>query len=421
MKVLWLCNIPLPIIADQCNLPKSNTGGWLTGLARDLLRSNAVELTVCFPVDRWDKLIEGRAGELTYFGFPRKISDPAKYDASIEPYLAEIVKKVMPDLIHIWGTEFPHTLAMTRVFPYPNKMVISIQGLCNIISIHYYANLPYKIINANTLRDFLRHDNINQQRKKFEKRGKFELQALKNVGYAMGRTAWDRTCANNANSNIRYCFCNETLRDNFYNFKWDINECEKYSIFYSQGGYPIKGLHFVLQALPQIITEFPKTHLYIAGQNIVFAKKLSEKLRQTYYGKYLYELIKNLKIENYITFTGPLNEKEMCKRMKKSHVFLSASSIENSPNSLGEAMLLGVPCVSSDVGGVADMLVHKEEGFVYPADEYYMISHYVTEIFKSDDLALQFSQNARIHAQKTHNRENNLKTVLEIYSKIMIG
>lgn len=36
-------------------------------------------------------------------------------------------------------------------------------------------------------------------------------------------------------------------------------------------------------------------------------------------------------------------------------------------------MLLGTPCISSDVGGVNDMLRRDEEGFIYPYDEYYML------------------------------------------------
>ena len=70
------------------------------------------------------------------------------------------------------------------------------------------------------------------------------------------------------------------------------------------------------------------------------------------------------------------------------------STIENSPNSLGEAMLLGLPCISSHVGGVANMLVHGVEGFLYPSDEPYMISYYVCKLFENDNLARRFSEAA---------------------------
>ena len=89
-------------------------------------------------------------------------------------------------------------------------------------------------------------------------------------------------------------------------------------------------------------------------------------------------------LERNVVFTGPLDEEKMCQRYLKSNVFVCPSSIENSPNSLGEAMVLGVPCVASDVGGVSDMLKHKEEGFVYQTDAPYMLAHYVCEIFENE-------------------------------------
>ena len=113
-----------------------------------------------------------------------------------------------------------------------------------------------------------------------------------------------------------------------------------------------------------------------------------------------------------------LDEKQMCERYLKSNVFVSSSSIENAPTSLGEAMILGVPCVASDVGGVTDLLQHKEEGFVYQPDTPYMLAHYVCEIFADDELALQFSKRARMHAIKTHNKEENTKRMMEIYREI---
>ena len=67
----------------------------------------------------------------------------------------------------------------------------------------------------------------------------------------------------------------------------------------------------------------------------------------------------------------------MKERFLKSNVFVSPSTIENSPNSLGEAMLLGIPCISSDVGGVKNLLKHEEEGYVYQTDAPYMLAYYV--------------------------------------------
>jgi len=175
----------------------------------------------------------------------------------------------------------------------------------------------------------------------------------------------------------------------------------------------------ILKALPSIIRDFPDTHLYVGGLNITKKDTFKEKLKISYYGKYLRKLIQDNDLDQYVTFLGPLSEEKMCERFLSTHVFISCSSIENSPNSLGEAMILGVPCIASDVGGVLDMMTHKVDGYIYPFDEYYMISHYVKEIFKDDNLADKFSKNAKVHATKTHDRVGNLNNLINIYKKIV--
>lgn len=73
-------------------------------------------------------------------------------------------------------------------------------------------------------------------------------------------------------------------------------------------------------------------------------------------------------------------------RYLASSVFVSVSTIENSPNSVGEAMLFGCPVVSSCVGGVLDMLEHGQEGFLYQASAPYMLAWYVGCVFRDDGL-----------------------------------
>ena len=129
-------------------------------------------------------------------------------------------------------------------------------------------------------------------------------------------------------------------------------------------------------------------------------------------------LIKKFDLTDSVTFTGFLNANQMKDRYLKSNVFVSASVIENSPNSLGEAMLLGVPCVSSHVGGVHNMLTHGVEGYTYPADEVHMLAYYICKIFSDKENVEKMANKAREHALYTHSPERNLHELMNIYREV---
>ena len=409
MKILWLCNIMLPRISEDLKLPVNPTGGWLTGLSNDLLEIKDIELTVCFP---WKEKINGSVDSLNYYSFNNK-----HYN---EEDFVEIINNVKPDVINIFGTEFKHTLIMLNAAEITGVLkhtIVTMQGLVSLIAKHYYSNLPTSIVHSWTLRDVLRLDNIYFARKSFAKRGRNETLALKKTVHVMGRTDWDKACAKQINTKCIYHHCNETLRDSFYNDEWSYERCEKHSLFVSQCSYPIKGMHLMLEAMKDIVKDFPDAHLYTTGSNPL-RLPLKQKLLQNTYNRYLGKLIKKYKLTNNVTFLGMLSEESMKQRYLKSNVFVSCSSIENSPNSVGEAMLLGVPVVSSDVGGVKNMMTHSVDGFIYPFDEPYMISYYVKEIFTNLEIAKTISNNAREHARITHNRHNNLRNIHEIYKKV---
>lgn len=416
MKVLWLCSTLIPEVSDIMGVRNSKPESWISGVYNRLKSNSETEIIYMYPTV--GNISERTVENTTFISYSQKVV--TKFECvQVEEY-KKVIQKHTPDIVHIFGTEYPHTYAMVQACKELNmldKVVVNIQGLVSIIAKHYYCFLPEKIVAGCTLRDLLKKDNVQNQRKKFEKRGEYEIAALKEAKNIIGRTDWDRACTERLNPNRKYYHCNETLRPAFYENQWDIDSCEKHSIFVSQCNYTIKGFHLMLEAMADVVEAYPDAHLYTTGYNPL-SGGFKQRLKQTYYAKYLGKLIKKFGLEKHVTFLGPLNEKEMCDRFLKSHVFVNCSSIENSPNSVGEAMILGVPTVSSDVGGVKNMLDHNKEGFVYQPDAPYMAAHYIKRIFENDDLARELSGNARKHAEITHNSEENYLTLMSIYSKI---
>ena len=131
-------------------------------------------------------------------------------------------------------------------------------------------------------------------------------------------------------------------------------------------------------------------------------------------------MIKKYGLEQHIRYLGTLNEQDMCRQYLKANVFVSASSIENSSNSLSEAMILGVPCIASDAGGTISLFQHEQDGFLYQADAPYLLAYYIDRIFSDDERAKKFSANSRAHALVTHDKQNIFKRISEIYTEVMV-
>ena len=165
MKVLWLCNIMLPRIAEELGMPKSNKEGWLTGISETILanKENKITLGICFPVEQDKDGICGEADGLSYYGFYEDTLHPEIYDNGLEERLAKILSQFQPDVVHVFGTEFPHTLAMAKVFPKKDKLLISMQGICTECAKNYTIGVPSRVCKKETFRDWLKKDNILKQ------------------------------------------------------------------------------------------------------------------------------------------------------------------------------------------------------------------------------------------------------------------
>ena len=119
-----------------------------------------------------------------------------------------------------------------------------------------------------------------------------------------------------------------------------------------------------------------------------------------------------------MTFTGSLNEEQMVNEYLNSSMFICPSSIENSPNSLGEAQLLGVPVIASYVGGIPDMVTHEETGLLYRFEEVEMLAIEIKRIIEDSTLTKKIAENGYEAAKKRHSRSTNLNQLLTIYKNL---
>lgn len=405
MRILWLTNIEVSVISEYRRSEKSNIGGWLNSVSALLIEAGN-EICFLYPAK---EINEGQFGKVFYRSFK-------DYDVEV---FEKTLDEIKPDCIHIWGTEYEYSLSLIEACKNKKLIdctVVSIQGLVFFCGYyHYISGIPEKVVNRNTIRDLLKRTNVCKERKNFVKRGDAERRAFSMAKNVIGRTHWDYMCVKSYNPEINYYHCNETLREAFYHARWDINMCNRYQIFMSQGQYPIKGLHMALEAVRLLKMKYVDVKLYVICDN-VFEHPW---YRISSYHKYIKNLIENYNIKSNVVFLPPQTEEQMVKLYLSSRVFINPSSVENSSNSIGEAMLVGCPCVVSDVGGTKSLLKDGVEGYLYPYNEPYTLASYISKLFESDNEALELSAASIKRAKITHNKEQNYERLVGIYEKLV--
>lgn len=414
MNILWISNIIFPQLCKKMGLPVPFVGGWMESAAVNVLKINPGLRMGVVSFGQTDKLKMIDCLPIKYYLVPSGRSIKGAYDVAFEPFFKKINQDFRPDIVHIHGTEYAHSLAWVKACGADN-VVVSIQGLVSVCANYYYGGISInKLVSHVTFRDVVRNDTIFQQKRRMERRGRYEVELLKSVHHVIGRTSWDKSCAWAINDNLVYHFCNETLRQSFYGDIWSIDKCNRHAIFLSQGHYPIKGFHKMIEALPLVLKKYPDAEVYVAGNNFVS----SSVLKRNGFSNYVMRLLKRHKLSGKVHFLGPLSETEMKSQYLKSHVFVCPSAIENSPNSVGEAQLLGVPVVASYAGGTMDMVKDGETGFLYRFEETASLAYRICQLFADDKLCMQMSERERSVAHLRHDATVNASTLINIYNNL---
>lgn len=409
MRLLWITNQLFPIVAEQIGDKKSVIGGWTYSAAEEIIKVKDITFGVA-SLYMGSEFKELCINGVYYYLIPC-YGNKMKYHKSFDDHCKKIRDSFHPDVVHIYGTEYPITLAYIKTCGNKN-VVVSLQGVPTHYSRYFFSGIE--------LMEILKRPVMLIEKYSFDRSNNNEEKVLRMINFFEGRSNWDRTVAWIYNPEMSYFHCNRTLRPSFYKNQWNIDKIERHSIFLSQAQYSIKGLHQVLNALPFILRKYPDAKIYIAGAAPFEAKGLKMQIKSMGYGKYIKTLINKYKLMNCIHFTGLMDADGMVNRYLSANVFVCPSSIENVPNSLAEAQILGVPCIASYVGGNSGLIEEGESGLLYRFEEYEMLAKYICDIFDNDSLALKLSLNGRDSALKRHNKEYNINTLLSMYKNIII-
>jgi glycosyltransferase involved in cell wall biosynthesis len=415
IKILWIVSFPLPAVSHLIGGKKIPFGGWVTTMLNELKSVEEFDIYVAMksPVD---SLKKENIDNITYFLLPQSKSDRFDVYQKDCDYVLDTIK---PDILHAEGTEGTHTYRFLSTFK--GKNIVSMQGILNGYEPYEYGHLPVAdmIATLSGQSALMSIALIANKMLFFKKRVKKEIKTIKLAQNILGRTTWDRAHSYAINPQAKYYLCYRILREPFYHTKWDINKIKRHTIFIGNSFQPRKGAHIVFQAVAQLKNQYPDIQIIIAGEKPQ-RQSIKEWKKIIGYPAYLQNLAKKLDIQSHIQYTGVLQANQMAEKMAQSHLCVLSSIIENSPNTLGEAMIMGVPAISAYVGGASDMAIDGKEALFYRDDDPMLLAYAIKRVFDDDSLALSLSVNAKARAAQTHDPKANRQRMIDAYKDVFL-
>ena len=111
------------------------------------------------------------------------------------------------------------------------------------------------------------------------------------------------------------------------------------------------------------------------------------------------KLIANLKLKESVIITGVLRKEVWHKLAEDSDIFINTTNIDNTPVSVMESMALGLPVVSTDVGGLPYLIKNNIDGLLVEKNNPELMCNAIDHLLTNNDSAITIANNARIKAE----------------------
>jgi len=96
-----------------------------------------------------------------------------------------------------------------------------------------------------------------------------------------------------------------------------------------------------------------------------------------------------------VEIRGPVEKSRVAATLAQGEIFLNTSRADNTPVSVIEAMAVGLPIVSTDVGGISDLLTDGVNALLVPEGSPQAMARAVARLLTEDGLASRLARNAR--------------------------
>jgi len=139
-----------------------------------------------------------------------------------------------------------------------------------------------------------------------------------------------------------------------------------------------------IHVLDQIRKIYPNALLCMVGP--IKDNKIMEELN---------DMMSRLNLENHVTFTGQLSKKQWIELSANYDIFINTTNYDNTPITLLEAMALGLPIVSTNVGGVPYLIDDNVTGLLVEVKKSAQMVERINELISGKIDGYQIARNAR--------------------------
>ena len=412
MKALWFADARLPAVAGEA----SAGGGWVEGLRRALeTHFPEVELGVATPGPEGRETVV--AGNTTYFSIPtgraegrapRALSlwrhapvSSAGLAASIE-----IARSFSPDVVHVHGSEHYFGLALGAL---PMPCVVSLQGIVTVYERFSFSGLrPTEILREVTTRQFLEGYGPLHAHFSLHERAAVERRVLSLCDDFLGRTEWDRTVLRMLRPEARYHEVGEVLGQEFYGTEWK-GGSDDWTLYCTGGASALKGVEILLEALVLLRRSgVRRPRLRLAGG--VTDGPMARKIRRR---------LGTPELRGAVDVLGRCTPAQIAEELERASAFVLPSHMDNSPNTLCEAMLVGTPCIAASVGGVPSLVQDGVDGLLYHDADPYALAGKIDRLLGDPALAVRLGARARETALRRHDPQRVAQQAVDAYRDVL--
>ncbi len=166
---------------------------------------------------------------------------------------------------------------------------------------------------------------------------------------------------------------------------------------------PLKGLKYLIKALPGIVENFPDTSLDVIGKS-----PTDSKIRQ---------LIEELGLEEKIQFHSGISAEEIVNLYHVSTVAVIPSLYEGFGFGAGEAMSCGVPLISTHSGGLRDVV--EDCALKIQPESVRDIQEAVIQLFQNPTQRRELSEKGRKRIEEYFDWKIAAQSYLEVFNKVI--